>query len=134
MRILVIEDDYISRSVMARLLAPFGTVDLAEDGHRGLELCRHAIAALAHYELITLDIMMPGIDGLATLMALRELEKQHALGAQQRARVLMTSALDDVRSITTAFRELCDDYIVKPVRKSTLYEKIVELGFQLPVA
>ncbi|MBK8100102.1 MAG: response regulator [Planctomycetes bacterium] len=132
MRILVVEDDFISRNLMVRFLTPLGTVETGEDGKKGVEAFEKALKKGSPFDLVTLDIMMPQMDGHAALQKIRALEKQIGVPQNLRARVLMTTALDDVKNITAAFRELCDDYVVKPVRKPVLFEKIAELGFTVP--
>jgi len=132
MRILIVEDDMVSRSVLSRFLCPFGQVDTAEDGDQGYQMFAQSLDQGQPYDLITLDIMMPRKDGHATLLAIRDLEHRRGIGPGLRSRVIVTTALDDVHNITASFRELCDEYVVKPIRKPTLYDKIGELGFPLP--
>jgi two-component system chemotaxis response regulator CheY len=132
MRILVVEDDYISRNAMSRLLSPLGQVAAAADGRRGFEQFRQALDAGEPFDLVTLDVTLPEMDGQTTLVAIRNLEQER--GIRDKVRVLITTSLDDVRNITAAFRSLCDDYLVKPIRKPLLLEKIGAFGLSRPQA
>lgn len=131
MRILVIEDDFVSRTVLTRFLEPFGEVTAAVDGEQGLDAFRQATAAGQPFDLVTLDMMMPGIDGLEVLREVRSLERAEESCAPA-AKVLMTTALDDIKTVAAAYGAMCDDYLTKPIRKATLFEKLAQFGFDLP--
>ena len=71
------------------------------------------------YDLICLDIMMPDMDGQQALKEIRALEEADG---RVGAKVLMTTSLQDKRNVITAFREQCDGYLIKPVKKTKLVE------------
>lgn len=130
MRILVIDDDFVSRNVIARFLAGFGEVTTAENGKLGIEAVRAARLDGRPFDLITLDVMMPELNGHEVLQRLRALEDEAS--TEPRSRVLMTTALDDLKTVHSAYQGLCDDYLTKPIRKAVLYEKLQAMGFPLP--
>ncbi len=101
MKILVIEDDPEMRDFVAQGLTRNNhDVDTAADGARGLE------AAQQHYDAIVLDRMLPEMDGLEVLSALR------ARGIA--TPVLMLSALGDVDHRVAGLQHGADDYLAKP--------------------
>ncbi len=114
MRSLVVDDDKICRTVLQHTLAPFGPVTYAIDGLAALAEVARSLAQGQPYDLITLDIMMPELDGQQTLKAIRRLED--LFGCVRRSSVAMTSALDDKKNVMTAFREQAELYFVKPLR------------------
>lgn len=122
MRSLVVDDDQICRTVLQHVLTPFGPVTYAVDGLGALAEVARSLAQGQPYDLITLDIMMPEMDGQQTLKAIRRLEE--LFGGEQHANVAMTSALDDKKNVLTAFREQAELYFVKPLR---LDQVLVEL-------
>ena len=71
-RILIIDDEIIFRKLFSRALedTPY-KVDTAESGERGLELCREF-----KYDLIFLDLYMPGISGVDVLCEIRKIDKE----------------------------------------------------------
>ncbi|SMY15469.1 response regulator transcription factor [Photobacterium aquimaris] len=102
MKILVIEDDLTTREFVARGLREHGfVVDEAEDGHQGLMM-----ATSCEYQLIVLDRMLPQLDGLKVLAALRATENQTP--------VLILSAMDSVEDRVTGLTAGSDDYLTKP--------------------
>ncbi|KJF85976.1 response regulator [Photobacterium phosphoreum] len=102
MKILVIEDDLTTREFVARGLREHGfVVDEAEDGHQGLMM-----ATSCEYQLIVLDRMLPQLDGLKVLAALRATENHTP--------VLILSAMDSVEDRVVGLTAGSDDYLTKP--------------------
>jgi len=129
MKSLIIEDDYITSQVMQQILLPFGSVDVAENGFKGLELFATAIVNHIEYDVVFLDIMMPELDGQQVLTQIRGIEEDYKiLGLDQRVKIIMTTALNDFDNIKTAFKNQCEGYIVKPIDKDKITQKIVNLG------
>jgi len=128
MRILVVEDDFISRRLLCRYLDSFGECDVAVNGNEALAAVRQALDAGDPYDLVCLDIMMPGLSGQETLQELRKLEEGR--GGEARTRVIMTTALEDQESVSKAFAAQADGYVTKPVDKRRFVETLSELGLE----
>ncbi|WP_305046361.1 response regulator [Geoalkalibacter sp.] len=127
MRILIAEDDFTSRRLMQKLLAPLGDCDVVVNGAEAVEAFEAAHAEGRPYRLICLDIMMPEMDGQQALKILRRREGELGVAPRDEARVLMTTALDQPRDVIEAFyRGGCTDYLVKPIDKQVLLEKLRE--------
>jgi len=102
MRILVIEDEpKVARFLERGLRQQAYAVDTAGDGEEGLQL-----AGDHDYDLIVLDVMLPGRDGIAVLRGLREMQRV--------TRVLMLTARDSVGDRVRGLDLGADDYLVKP--------------------
>ncbi|MEC6797349.1 response regulator transcription factor [Photobacterium sp. S4TG1] len=102
MKILIIEDDLTTREFVARGLREHGfVVDEAEDGHQGLMM-----ATSCEYQLIILDRMLPQLDGIKVLGALRATENHTP--------VLILSAMDSVEDRVVGLTSGSDDYLTKP--------------------
>jgi two-component system, chemotaxis family, chemotaxis protein CheY len=127
MRILIVEDDMMSRKLMAAYLQEFGKCDLASNGREALEAVVLAQLEGERYDLVCLDIMMPNMSGQEVLRHIRNVERELAVLPDEEAKVIMTSALQDCENIMGAFREQCDGYLVKPIDKSKLTEMLQEL-------
>ncbi len=126
MKILVAEDEYIGRTLLVEMLAPFGTCDIAENGVEALEMVKESLTGKP-YDLVCLDIMMPKLDGQQVLQQIRELEAQMKI--DNGIKVIMTTALDDSSNIMRAFTQgACEGYLTKPIDKIKLIEQIQELG------
>jgi two-component system OmpR family response regulator len=112
MKLLIIEDDRETAAYLIKGLSESGyTIDHSGDGRDGLFL-----ASSGGYDAIILDRMLPGMDGLALLGALR--------GAEIRTPALILSALGSVDDRVKGLRSGGDDYLVKPFAFSELLARI----------
>ena len=128
MKILVVEDDYISRRLLCRYLDPYGVCEEAVNGNEAIDVVRRAVASGEYFDLICLDIMMPGMDGQQTLEAIREIESENGMPLGRGAKVVMTSALEDNQSILKALNASADGYVAKPIEKRRFIETLKETG------
>jgi len=129
MKILVVEDDFASRKLLLVLLSKYGECDMACNGVEGLEAYLLALESGEKYDLITLDIMMPEMNGHEVLKRIRTVELDRQLDP---VCIMMTSALSDSENILSAFKNQCEAYLRKPISKNELSKKLVELGL-IPV-
>lgn len=129
--ILVVEDDPTSRLLLQRLLATLGNVDVEADGAEGLRRACRALRAGQPYQLMLLDIMIPGVDGQELLRTIRNLEEALRIPTEEKAKIIMASSLDDIRTIAESFHGLCDGYITKPVTPDKLTAELGRLGVSL---
>ena len=114
MRILVIEDepklaDYLKKGLSEQS----HVVDLARDGVNGLHLALEGV-----YDLIVLDVMLPGVDGFGILASVRE---------QKDTPILMLTARDAVEDRVRGLEGGADDYLVKPFAFSELLARVQAL-------
>ena len=131
MRILIAEDDLISRNFLSKFLAKYGECDLVVDGLETIDAFLMALKEKEPYQLICLDIMMPKVDGVRTLKAIRDLEKQYAVPTEKRVKIIMTTALAEAQLVRTAFEYGCDAYAAKPIDTKKLIEVMEKLGLIL---
>lgn len=128
MRILIAEDDRISRSFLQKFMQAYGEVDVAVDGMETVDLYMDSIKQKNHYDLLCLDIMMPKVDGLKVLKVIRQMEKQHDVPQEEHLKIIMMTALADVGYVDEAFRQGCDAYASKPVDTDKVEEVMKNLG------
>lgn len=116
MEILIIEDEARMRDLLRNGLREHGhTVMGAADGSDGL-----ALAAAHSFDIILLDVMMPGIDGWQVMRRLRE--------NQCTASVLMLTARDAEPDVIRGLNAGADDYLTKPFSFRELLARISSLG------
>ncbi len=128
MKILIVDDDRTNAKLLLSYLKGFGECHEANNGQEALEAIKLGMEAGNPYELICLDIMMPIIDGHETLKTIREFEKTTFNIAGKAAKIIMTTALDDIETVMGSFRELCDGYLTKPIRKEEFFKELVNVG------
>jgi two-component system, chemotaxis family, chemotaxis protein CheY len=128
MRSLIVEDDRISCQVMEKMVSRYGNSDVAVNGQQALELFRLALDSDSPYDLVLMDIMIPEVDGLQSVLAMRQIETSLKLPSSRRVKVIMTTALDDPRTIMKALYESdANSYLVKPVRMQALEAELRSL-------
>ncbi len=127
-RILIAEDDFVSRTLMHKLLMPYGECDIATDGQKALEIFSLSLEINLPYDLICLDIMMPERDGLDVLKEIRKKEKEKDINDDNRTKIIMTTALNVSETVIRAARSHCNGYLVKPIDKKKLLKQLETLG------
>ena len=120
MRTLIVEDDFTSRLLLQSFLAGYGECHIAVNGKEAIEAFRRAANSGANYDLICMDIMMPEMDGQTALKQIRTIEEERGVNAEHGAKVIMTTALDDIKNVVEAFKGLCDAYLFKPIDTAKL--------------
>ena len=120
MRSLIVEDDFTSRLLLQRLLTPYGECHIAVNGREAVSAYGMALDAGQPYDLVCLDIMMPEMDGHAALKEIRVMEERRIHNSTHGAKIIMVSALDDMKNMSAAYQHLCDGYLVKPIAKTEL--------------
>ena len=116
MRVLLVEDsERLQRSLGIGLRRAGYAVDISGNGPDGLWR-----ATSTDYDILILDIMLPGFDGLSLLRQLREQGKQ--------THVLLLTAKDTVDDRVAGLRSGADDYLVKPFAFEELLARIEALG------
>jgi len=123
MRILIVEDDPTSRKFMQKFLARYGECDIAVDGVETIDMFFSAFKENKPYDMICLDIMMPKVDGIKALKTIRNLEKQNGVKDEERVKVIMTTALNDKKTVMESYDAGCEAYAWKPID----VEKFVEV-------
>jgi two-component system chemotaxis response regulator CheY len=127
MKVLIVEDDFSSRLLLQMLLTKYGECHIAVTGKEAVLAFRMALDAGKPYDLICLDIMMPEMDGQAALKEMRAVEEARGIVSTHGAKIIMTTALGDVKNVSAAYQELCDGYLVKPIDKAKLIGLLAEL-------
>ena len=129
MKILIAEDDFASRILLQRFLAPYGDSDVAVNGREAVGAFKEALESDTPYDLVCLDIMMPLMSGHETLKEIRASEEARGIGVPNGVKVIMTTALSDSQSVLEAFKEGCEAYVVKPLDRESLVRELKKLGF-----
>ena len=83
----------------------------------------------APYDLVCLDIMMPNMNGVEALEAIRNAEERFGVDRSRRCKIIMTTALNEVNQVEQAFELGCEGYAVKPIDTDKFLVILKKMGF-----
>ena len=128
MKILLAEDDFVTRKFMVNFLSKYGECDVTVDGMEAVDAFMMALEDGEPYDLVCLDIMMPVMDGYQALVGIRNLEKERNVPEDKAARVIITTALNDEQNVKMAFELGCTVYSGKPIDQNKFEQALQKLG------
>ena len=129
MKILVVDDDSVSRKVLLKALETFGQCEEAEDGREATAAFKQAWDESSPFDLLMLDLSMPDMDGKEVIQQIRGLEKDMKVPNQGQTKIVMVTSHSEEDTVLACLRAGCNDFIVKPVDREVLFEKLAKLGF-----
>jgi len=128
MKIMVVDDDPISRKILSEILSDLGVCHQFDRGTDALAAFDKAIYENQPYHLITLDISMPDIDGITVLNHFRTKEAEFKITKEKKSKVVMITSHDSKDALLSAISEDCTDYIIKPFNKKYILKRFAKLG------
>lgn len=132
MKILIVDDDFTNRLLLQKWCAPLGESHFAANGSEAMQAFELAVQEGLPYQLILLDIMMPEIDGHVVLQRIRDFEQEQKRYGDDACRIVMVTALDDMKNIFSAFKGLADGYLTKPLKLDEFRKVMAEVAVKLP--
>ncbi len=123
MKILVVDDELVSRKKMMKIIDSFGQCDGVKNGKAAISSVKKALETWKLYDLITLDISMPDISGTEVLHAIRELEEGRGLDEKEKAKILIVTSHSDIETVKACAGK-CDGYVIKPFNKTVMVDKM----------
>ena len=127
MKILLAEDDFVTRKFMVNFLSKYGECDVTVDGMEAVDAFMMALEDDEPYDLVCLDVMMPVMDGYQSLAGIRNLEKERKIPEDKAAKVIMTTQLNDEKNVKMAFDLGCTIYSGKPIDKDRFEQALKKL-------
>jgi two-component system chemotaxis response regulator CheY len=115
LRVLLVEDNFASRLLLQTFLSRYGECHVAVNGREAVEAFGAALEAGRNYDLVCMDIMMPEMDGREAVRQIRAMEEARGILSTYGAKIIMTTAVDEIKDVVLCFKELCDAYLVKPI-------------------
>ncbi len=128
MKMLIVDDELVSRRKMEIILREYGEYDAVENGNAAIRSFTAALESGNLYQLVTLDISLPDMEGTTVLKMIRDLEKGNAVPADKRVKVLMVTAHGEQETVMSSISAGCDDYIKKPFTLERITRKLEKIG------
>ncbi len=126
MKILIVDDEMAALTKMKVLLGAFGECTLCTNSQQALQICAKAIESGRPFELITIDLHLGHADGNDLLDEINQLEIKHRAAP---AKKLIITASGTKENLVKAFHKGCDGFIVKPVQRDALEQKMLAMGY-----
>jgi HD-like signal output (HDOD) protein/CheY-like chemotaxis protein len=128
MRILIADDETVSREKLRLIMTHFGEVEAFESGAEAFMAYEAAHEAKTPFNLIMLDINMPEKNGIQVLLEIRASETLLNLSNKEKAIVLMVTSKTDKGHIVSCVQAGCDSFIAKPFDLPVVSEKLAKFG------
>ena len=128
MRILIADDETVSREKLRLIMTHFGDAEAFESGDDALKAYEKAHKEKKPYNLIMLDINMPNKTGIQVLLEIRASETILNLSDKEKAIVLMVTSKTDKVHIVSCVQAGCDSFIAKPFDLIIVSEKLAKFG------
>ena len=129
MRVLIVDDDFYSRSFLEYVLHPYAVCNAAENGEEAVMAYQRALREGKPYDLVCMDLRMPEIDGASAMREIRGVERDMGVPAGKGAKIIITSVLEDAEDTHNAlFLGDAVGFLQKPIEEKGLLTKLRGLG------
>lgn len=125
MKILIIDDEFVSLMKLTSILDEYGDCIHATHGKQSVEIFNKALKEQAPFTVIFIDIYLPDILGTKLLSYLNSKEKKAKIKPSKKIIITAKSSLQNVKEAT---RNHCDAFLVKPIKKDALLKRLAEIG------
>jgi CheY-like chemotaxis protein len=132
MKIMVIDDVGMNILALKQAARTMAKVEGFQDAEAGLTALRNAYRCGSQYDLLFLDILMPGRSGLEVLKDVQEIGRQHATGP--RTKVIMLTSLSEPASVREAIRLGAAGYVLKPIQPERIQDELRRIAESRGVA
>ncbi len=129
MKILVVDDEVVSRKKMGKIMDDLGECCIAESGTEAITAFNEAWSLGMPFDLILLDINMPDISGIEVLNRIRQIEKDKSLAKSHCVKVMMVTSYSDKDLVVDCMKAGCNNYIVKPFDRDRVLDKLSSIGY-----
>lgn len=129
MKILIVDDEKISRKILLKKFKPFGDCTEVDNSTDALKQYDNAIEEKDPFDLISLDVSMPIMDGKQILAAIRKKEINQKVPKKDQVKIIMITSRMNMSTIKKCIQLKCNGYLAKPVNNYQLIENLERLGF-----
>lgn len=129
MRTLIVEDTLINQEFLRMIMEQWGECLVVDNGEEAVAAFDKALETEAPFDLIFMDIMLPGMNGLQALEQIRATEEAREVPDARQVKVIVTTALDDDANASRAFMQgQALSYITKPIRQEKIETELRKFG------
>jgi HD-like signal output (HDOD) protein/DNA-binding NarL/FixJ family response regulator len=131
-KILVVDDDQISRDIISFLIEEVGECISVESGINALKMISKAAVNKTPFDLLILDISMPHMNGIELLFKIRKNEYKNKIPKPERIKAIIVTGNMRMSTIKDCIKLGCNGFLSKPFSPDHLYKDIARLGLNIP--
>ncbi len=120
MNILVVDDDFVCRTMMHKVCEQLGQCRSVDGGQAAVAAFASALDAGSPFDVITLDKSLPDLDGIEVLRRIREEEERRCLSQERKVKIVMVTGSLEQEDHESCLAAGCDSYLVKPFRRKVI--------------
>lgn len=128
MKILVVDDDPSLAFLMKTYLEPYGEADTTDDGDTAVEMFTKALNDSDPYELVCMDVMMPRMNGIDAVAAMRKIEAEKGISEERAATIITITVLDEEDVVNKSIGAGANSYLTKDKISTDLESRLEGLG------
>ncbi|MBF0564740.1 MAG: response regulator [Nitrospirae bacterium] len=122
MKTLVVDDEVVTVKMLKRLFSRFGQCVSATNGYDALEFVKIAYDEGEPFDILIMDVVMPGLNGFETYSAIRDLEFSLGIEKDSQTKIIIMTGLGISREIFELHKTSCMAYLYKPIEVSELMQ------------
>lgn len=131
LKCLVVDDDELGRELIVQALDGVATCVTATDGSKAVEGFRTAMDEGSPFDLIILDILMPGMNGHEAGEAIRKIERERGIVLAKQVKIIVLTSLNTPQDVMNSFMSAQSAaHLIKPVEPAKLRETLGKLGLR----
>ena len=125
---LIIEDEPVASAIVKIALEGQSDYSVAESGDTALKMFSSSLSSKKYFNVVLIDIGLPDMNGKDILKKIDELEAKENVPQDKRVKKIMVTASSGKDDLFGSIRDQCDDYLLKPVTKEILLDKLRAVG------
>ncbi|MBF0607903.1 MAG: response regulator [Candidatus Magnetobacterium sp. LHC-1] len=131
MNTLIVDDEPVTTKMLKRLFSRYGMCEVATNGDDAVTFFKDAWHRDRPYDLIIMDVMMPGRTGIEAYEAIREYEQQSSVKKGSEVKIVLMTGMGISRELFNVYKTSCMAYLYKPVDMKELLEVLNRLNLPL---
>jgi two-component system, chemotaxis family, chemotaxis protein CheY len=132
--VLTVDDDEVTQFHVSQLLLELGRSRIAYSGEEAIARVEDSLTGGEAYDLILMDVMLPGLDGLATVRGIVTRFNEQRVPLENRPKIVMLSSVDERDTqIDALYACGADYYLTKPLENERFIQALREMGLVIPL-
>jgi two-component system, chemotaxis family, chemotaxis protein CheY len=131
MEILIADDDKHFRLLLTKLFKPSYHIVECSAGDEAFNEFKNQHGKKTQYDLVLLDLSMPGLDGLSVLKEIRKFEKEKRIKSSDKTKIVLITSDSKPDTRYESFQYECDAFLSKPLDMAKVARKFDKLGIEV---